>query len=212
MTLPVYYDPYVTDAEVGSTHILTGAEAHHAATVRRTSVGDLIDIVDGEGVRATIEVTRVDKDAVSGSVRSRQKEAPPSPHITLVQALAKGGRDEQAIETATEYGVDAVIPWAADRAVVKWNDRAKIARNSERWQATCIAAAKQSRRSWIPEVRELCDTRELVQRVEEVCAHGGQVLICHENATQRLVDIPLDSPEMYLIVGPEGGITDTEID
>ena len=64
----------------------------------------------------------------------------------LVQALAKGDRDDQAIEAATEFGVDEVVPWQAARSVVQWRgERGEKARR--KWDAVLVAATKQSRRT-----------------------------------------------------------------
>ena len=71
----------------------------------------------------------------------------------LVQALAKGDRGELAVELAVELGVDEVVPWAAARSVVRW-DGGRGQRSLERWRSTARAAAKQSRRAWLPAVAE----------------------------------------------------------
>ena len=78
---------------------------------------------------------------------------PPDPRFVLVQALAKGDRGELAVELAVELGVDEVVPWAAARSVVRW-DGARGQRSLERWRSTARAAAKQSRRAWLPAVAE----------------------------------------------------------
>lgn len=147
MTLPVYVDPDLSAACVGETIRLDGDEARHAATVRRTRVGERIDIVNGKGLRATITVTDVAKSSLVGTVEHVANDPAHNPQITLVQALAKGGRDEQAVETATEYGADAFIPWQAERSIVSWSDPAKARKGVGRWEATAQSAAKQSRRS-----------------------------------------------------------------
>ena len=78
----------------------------------------------------------------------------------LVQALAKGDRGELAVELAVELGVDEVVPWAAARSVVRW-DGARGQRSVERWRSTARAAAKQSRRVWLPSVAEPASTRDV---------------------------------------------------
>ena len=84
-------------------------------------------------------------------------EPQPGIRLVLVQALAKGDRDELATETATELGIDAVIPWQSERSIVRWKgDRA--AKAHAKWQSVVTAAAKQARRAWIPEVRSVVDT------------------------------------------------------
>lgn len=123
--LPVYVDSDMPTLSVGAYFELTGAEARHAVTVRRTQVGEQIDVVNGRGGRATMTVTKVSKNELGGRIDAFVVDPAHTPHITLVQALAKGGRDEQAVETATEYGVDAVIPWQAQRSIVSWNQHDK---------------------------------------------------------------------------------------
>ena len=73
----------------------------------------------------------------------------PSPRFVLVQALAKNDRDDQAVEAATECGVDEVVPWQASRSVVQWRgERGEKARR--KWDAVLVAATKQSRRTRRP--------------------------------------------------------------
>lgn len=184
MTLPVYYFPGMRSDDVacGSFFEFAGSEARHAATVRRTRVGELIDLVDGHGFRVTIEVRALEKAKVQGVVREIVHDKPHTVQVLLVQALSKGGRDEQAIEIATEYGVDSVMPWQADRSVSRWEGSAKIVRGFEKWEATVLTAAKQSRRSWIPGVQPFVDSAGLTQWIKQECARGTYVYVCHEEA------------------------------
>ena len=115
MTAPVYVCDDLSDAEEGSTLVLDGAEAHHAATVRRARAGERIDVVDGRGTRARCVVAEAGGARLALNVRERVREQAPRPRITLVQALAKAGRDLQAVETSTEYGASRFVHWAADR-------------------------------------------------------------------------------------------------
>ena len=64
----------------------------------------------------------------------------PTPRFVLVQALAKGERDELAVEAATELGVDEVVPWQAERSVVVWRGE-RGERSRRRWEQTVRAAA-----------------------------------------------------------------------
>lgn len=222
MTRPVYVDRELASAAVGSTLVLRGDEARHAATVRRTGVGEQIDVVNGRGLRATIEVTNIAKNELSGTVLGVTDEPEHALQLTLVQALAKGGRDEQAVETATEFGVDEVIPWQSARTVVRWNDAAKAAKGRARWNATALAAAKQARRSWVPAVAEGVSTKQLCAWIQDEVAGGTRVFVCHETAQTRLIDVlgatspqphqPGETGRIGVVVGPEGGITDDELE
>lgn len=143
------------------------------------------------------------------------------PSIYLVQALAKDGRDLLAIETATELGVYGVLPWSADRSIVRWKGE-RASKAHTKWQNTVTAAAKQSRRALIPEVYDLYSTADLVELIEEVAGEVSEqsaaVFILHEQATERLsalarklVEAENLPEEIYLLVGPEGGISDREV-
>jgi 16S rRNA (uracil1498-N3)-methyltransferase len=193
---------YACEALDGDVVVLDGAEGRHAATVRRTRVGEVVDLVDGRGTRVTGTVTGTTKDTLTVAVTTRVLEPEPRPRITLVQALAKGDRSELAVETATEVGVDRIVPWAASRCVVKWEgDRG--AKALERWRSTAREAAKQARRAWFPVVEPPARTADLVSL-------GGQLLVLHESAECPLSAVPVEG-DVVLVVGPEGGISDEEL-
>jgi 16S rRNA (uracil1498-N3)-methyltransferase len=133
----------------------------------------------------------------------------------LAQALAKGDRDEMAIEAATEVGVDEVVPWQADRSVVVWRGE-RAAKSRARWLATVREATKQSRRSWRPEVASPADTAGLAERIAAEVARGGVAVVLHGTGAERLADVPLPPPDagaaVLVVVGPEGGIAARELD
>ncbi|MGV9196269.1 16S rRNA (uracil(1498)-N(3))-methyltransferase [Arcanobacterium canis] len=219
MTRPVYVDPSLVPLERGTLLSLEDEEARHAVAVRRTHPGEELDIVSGRGVRVRVEVTAVSKTSLTGTVIESFEEAPSRPQIVLVQALAKGGRDEQAVETATEFGVDHVIPWESDRTIVSWSNPGKAEKGRAKWQGVAVTAAKQSRRSWIPTVGAPVSTKELTEWIRAEKLTGGRIFICHESATDTLVSKLSDgtslagdsAPRITVVVGPEGGISDVEI-
>lgn len=202
MSRPVFLAPDVRGEHV----VLDGAEGRHAATVRRLRAGEAVDVVDGRGTRATGSVVEVARDRVVVAVERVEVEPAHPLRVVLVQALAKGDRGELAVELATETGVDAVVPWQAERCVVRWaGDR--TAKGVERWRATAREAAKQSRRSRVPDVEDVVTTAALTGRVA-----GRTALVLHESAELRLADAPLpEAGELLLVVGPEGGVSDAEL-
>ncbi len=178
MTRSLYIDTEIDPALRESDYVtLSGSEGRHAATVRRTKVGDQIDVVNGRGLRLTIEVDEVSKTDVGGRVLTAVQELTTQPRIVVVQALAKGGRDEQAIETCTEFGADVFIPWMSDRTIVRWSDPRRAEKGRAKLANTAWAAAKQSRRAFVPEVEAAVTTKQLAERVREF---PGQVYLCHE--------------------------------
>lgn len=213
MTAPVYLLPNLREyAEKSASHLrITGEEARHAVTVRRTRIGEEIDVCDGEGLRARCVVTAVEKTELALQVKEYADESEIGERWVLVQALAKGGRDEQAVDMCTEYGVHEIIPWFAQRAVVSW--KGKEAKRQERWQSIAQAAAKQSRRSWLPRVVVPVTSTELAETVRQATSRGAHVYLCHEEAETTLsscVSENAEATEVWVIIGPEGGISPEE--
>ncbi|MFK0000934.1 16S rRNA (uracil(1498)-N(3))-methyltransferase [Paenarthrobacter sp. NPDC090522] len=219
MSNPVFFTPAgsLDGLGPGSVFILEGPEARHAVTVKRLAVGEPVDLADGSGARLTGKVSDAGQGSLSVTATDVVFEEQPSVRLVLVQALAKGDRDELAIETATELGIDAVIPWQAERSIVRWKgDRA--AKAHAKWQSVVTAAAKQARRAWIPEVRSIVDSASLAKAVAE----ADVAVILHEDAKNglrsvlegaaQLAGAGPDAPrEVLLIVGPEGGISPREV-
>jgi 16S rRNA (uracil1498-N3)-methyltransferase len=185
---------------------LTGPEGHHAAAVRRLRAGERADVSDGAGTLAECVVTSVGKDCVTLDVRAVHAVPPPRPRLVVAQALPKGDRGELAVELMTEVGVDAVIPWAAERSITRWQAE-RGAKALAKWRATAREAAKQSRRAWLPEVTGLASTATLARRASgAACA-----IVLEADAPARLHQLSLpESGEVLLLVGPEGGISQAE--
>jgi 16S rRNA (uracil1498-N3)-methyltransferase len=197
----------------GAALTVTGPEARHAVTVRRLAPGERLELVDGAGTRATGELRAGDRDSMEVGVVSVTTEPARTPRLVLAQALAKGDRDLLAVETATELGVDAVVPWQADRSIVRWK-KERAAKSHEKWVHTVAAAAKQSRRAAWPEVLPLSTTRELARLLGEPGTRG---LVLHEEAHDSLADLAgaagapwAGAERIVLVVGPEGGVAPAE--
>ncbi len=200
---------------VGDGVALAGDEARHAVTVNRLRVGERISIGDGAGLVVSGSISTVAPGALEIVVESVREEPASTPALWLAQALAKGDRDEMAIQAATELGVSGVIPWAADRSVSKWVG-AKVDKGLERWSAIVREAAKQSIRSWVPTVGDLVATKQLARLAGE-----SRMLVLDPTALLRLSEVDLapatgsdeagEPRRIVLVVGPEGGISGHEL-
>ncbi|MFS0912898.1 16S rRNA (uracil(1498)-N(3))-methyltransferase [Microbacterium sp. 179-I 3D2 NHS] len=195
-----------TDAAVGDVVSLTGAEAKHAAVVRRLRVGEAVTVGDGAGVWLFGAAEQVSPGRVDVRVTAREETASPSPRITLVQALAKGDRDELAVQAACELGVDEIVPWQAARSVSRW-EGPKAAKGRERWTTIVREAAKQAHRAWVPMVGAPVTTAQLAGRAAE-----ERMLLLDPTASVRLSELHPDGRDLVLVVGPEGGISADELD
>lgn len=235
MTLPVFIAP---DADAlracarGDSFVLDGDEGFHAATVRRIDVGAMLDVVDGTGLRARCTVIDRAKKSLTLRIDHLEREDQPEVELLLIQALSTGGRDEMAIEMATEVGVDAVMPWQANRSEVRWKGE-KATKGMRKWESTLRSATKQSRRAFIPRLEEARSSAALAQWIAQTTQDGSWVLVCHESAENRLSELLPELRELSsrassasassaysqsscpakiaVIVGPEGGVDPDEL-
>lgn len=209
MSAPLFFVDVgmLATVHVGGSFVLDGSEGRHAATVRRIGVGERVALADGSGAVAQGLVRSVGPGSLRLELTSVGAVAEPVPRFVLVQALAKGGRDELAVETATELGVDEVVPWQAARSVVQWRgDRGEKARAG--WQQSAVAAAKQSRRARVPVVCALAAGADVRARI----SRAALAVVLHEESPVPLAGLTLPSAgEVLLIVGPEGGVSPEEL-
>jgi 16S rRNA (uracil1498-N3)-methyltransferase len=212
MTAPFFLvPPGLLGAGIGGTVVLDGPEGRHAATVKRLERGERVILGDGLGrvVEGTVSAV-VAKDRVEVQVTAYIEHPQPSPRVVVVQALAKGERGELSVELLTEVGVDVVVPWSASRSIAQWKGE-KAERGVERWRTTAREAGKQSRRPFLPDVRDLASTAEVAALLREAVSSGGTAIVLHEAASLRMASLRVPtSGDVVLVVGPEGGITDDE--
>ncbi|WP_405013379.1 16S rRNA (uracil(1498)-N(3))-methyltransferase [Kitasatospora sp. NBC_01539] len=210
MTAPVFVveTALLAGAAPGTVVRLDGPEGRHAAAVKRLAAGEAVTLADGHGLGVDGTVAAVHgKDALDVTVVTVRTEPEPAPRIVVVQALPKGDRGELAVETMTEAGVDAVIPWAASRCITQWKgDRG--AKALAKWRATAREAGKQSRRLRFPEVHDLVTTRQLTP----LLARAAFAAVLHEDGARPLAtaELPVGG-DIVLVVGPEGGVSPDEL-
>jgi 16S rRNA (uracil1498-N3)-methyltransferase len=205
-----YLNEAIESARPGVTVQIDGAEVRHAVTVSRVAVGDELTVGNGRGLFITGTVTRADHTALELTAETVREVEAARPAIILVQALAKGDRDEMAVQAATELGIDAVIPWTAARSISRW-EGAKVPKGIARWSAIVREASKQSVRAWVPDVLELVTTKQLAK-----LAAATQMLILDPEADRALSSLEFvlghEQQDITLVVGPEGGIASHEFE
>ncbi|GAA1804071.1 16S rRNA (uracil(1498)-N(3))-methyltransferase [Nesterenkonia flava] len=216
MTAPLFHltPDALQEAAVGQTVVLDGAEGHHAATVMRLGVGEQVLLSDTRTRRVAGVVVETGSGALTVEVREVHDESEPLPRLVLVQALAKDRRDLQAVESATELGVHAVIPWQAERSVARWKQGREAKKHAE-WVNIAVTAAKQTRRTSIPDVRSLHTTAQYAAAVREdsrvvvITLHEVETTSFRKAVEQAAAQEGIH--ELHLVVGPEGGISEREL-
>jgi 16S rRNA (uracil1498-N3)-methyltransferase len=210
MTAPVFVVEHF-NAGGGGRYVLDGPEGRHAVSVKRLRPGEDIVLTDGAGRWADCVVLGTEgKDRLIVQLDSYSEEPPEQPRITVVQALPKGDRGELAVETMTEVGVDAIVPWQAARCITQWKgDRGQ--KSLAKWRATAREAGKQSRRVRFPEVADLASTKQ----VAALLAKADFAAVLHsdfEYGSEPLATAELPTEgEIVLVVGPEGGVAADEL-
>lgn len=198
---------------------LPNSVRRHALGSMRLGAGDGLQLCDGKGLRIHAVIT--DPQAATAEVREVGREPRPVTRLALIQALAKQGHDELAIDMATQIGVDVVLPWQSDRSIAKW----KSGRTDRRWEQVLRSATEQSRRSWSPQLGDCVSGKQIVSICRRACVHGDLVVVLHQDSA-----VPWDRLEkeidalsrrclddgrprtISVIVGPEGGISDDEVE
>ncbi len=187
--------------------ILTGTEAHHLSRVLRKQSGDQVELFDGQGAAAQAIVESISKRDVSLDLITQPETKPrPVPLITLAVAPPKGDRFRWLVEKATEIGVHQIIPIQTERSVVDPGEK-----KLEKLHQTMISACKQSGRNHLMEIQHV----QKIESLKESEAAKGEIFFGCTPTPQ--VESPLQgmtfNAAMVLgIIGPEGGLTDKELE
>lgn len=181
--------------EAGGALELPEGEAHHVLKVLRGRVGDLVEVVDGDGCLFVAELRGGRRADVVDVLAPAGAEAV---EVSLYQAVPKGGRMDLVVEKATEVGVSAIVPVLAERGIVNPRE-GKVGR----WRRVAEAAARQSLRLRVPEVRDPVPFERAVREA------GETGVLLHNAPGLEAVEAIVGSP-VGLFVGPEGGWSESE--
>jgi 16S rRNA (uracil1498-N3)-methyltransferase len=196
---------FVSDlpTQVGATYTFDNEDALHAIRVLRTGPGEIFWLSDGKGSFSTVKAVQVNKRSMLCEILESEFQEPLDIEYTVIQALPKGDRLKECTGLLTEAGVDRIVFWSSARSI------GKADKTLDKLDVTVREASKQARRFRIPEIIGPFTTAEVIDEI----ARTDLAVIFHESATSKLTAITAQSPKKALIIiGPEGGITDEELD
>ena len=195
---------FVDQLSSSDNQTLDGDDGYHAVKVLRLEVGEKIKVSDGKGNWVAGAVVEVGKKSLQIKVTERGEYRVTKPELIVVQAVTKSDRNKEMLELVTAAGADQIIPWQADRSISKWQ-----VDSEKKWQSTVKEACKQSRRVKMPQLQMVMSTKQIIEQISS----DKFVVVFDAESDLKFADItmPSDLSVIYLIIGPEGGMSDKEL-
>lgn len=181
-----------------------GDEAHHGVNVLRLKTSEEVKISDGVGSWGVGTVSQINKKSFTVEISDRGFEPASKQRVVVVQAILKNDANKEAVDFLTQVGADEIIPWQSQHSIGKFEYK-----SLSKWQSAARESSRQSRRVRIPVISNAASTESLISKIK-----GFQnIFVLHESADNRLSQIEINQEaDVILIVGPEGGLSDIEVD
>ena len=208
------YQFFVEEEQVHSDSIsITGGDVNHIKNVLRMKNGEKIRVSSKSGQAYFCHISSILDDEVIAAIDSADETGTElDNHIVLYQGLPKGDKMELIIQKAVELGVSEIVPVAMKNCVVKLDEK-KAAKKLQRWQAIAESAAKQSKRTVIPTVKQPVIYKEALKIASEL----DITLVPYENergmkGTREVLKKIEPGMDISVMIGPEGGFSEEEIE
>lgn len=186
---------------------LAGSAGHYLTRVLRLSKGATVTLFNGDGRDYAAEISEIQSQRVLVRLVGSTAPANESPlKITLVQAVCRGERMDYALQKATELGVFCVQPLFSHRVEVRLDATRQVKRMA-RWQGVVISACEQSGRAVVPEVKMPLSIPDWINVTDE-----SPRLVLDPFSKNKLSHLSIKGDAISILVGPEGGFTDQEIE
>ncbi len=192
----------------GSELSLPQQAAEHVSRVLRMSAGDPLTIFNGDGHDYAAVIVAAGKRDVALRVTEVRPVGSESPlPLTLAQGVARGEKMDLIVQKATELGVVRIVPLLTERSEVKL-DAARAGKRLAHWRAVAASACEQSGRARLPEIMP---TLQLSTWLENLPADGALRLALLPEATRSSRELNFGKDGGVLVVGPEGGLGERDI-
>ncbi|MEK5441777.1 MULTISPECIES: 16S rRNA (uracil(1498)-N(3))-methyltransferase [unclassified Fredinandcohnia] len=193
---------------------ITGEDVHHITRVMRMSVGDSI-FCCYNGRVAICTITEITNDTVLANVVEWVENSNELPiKVCIASGLPKGDKLEYVIQKGTELGASEFVPFVAARSIVKWDEK-KGQKKVERWGKIAKEAAEQSHRGMVPNVTKPLSFRELLSFSQsytyKVVAYEEDAKRGENSNLARLLSQMQNGESLFVVIGPEGGLTEKEV-
>ena len=203
-----FYNP--ENLRIGATIKLSDNAAAHATRVLRLEISDEIVLFNGDGNDYICAITSIKKSEVLAIVKSFVKITNESPlNITLLQGISSGDRMDYTIQKAVELGVTQIVPIITSRSVVKLSPE-RAQKRLEHWQSIVHAACEQSGRAFVPQVAAPISLSAWLQA--NAANNNGLRILLNPIGALRLAELPKPTGHIELLIGAEGGLSQSEID
>ncbi len=207
---------FVNESAVsGAEIILAGEDAKHISLSLRSRVGDSITVCDGKGTDYGCEIKDITKSEVVLTVlEKKESETEPDVRVTLYQALVKSDKFDTIVQKCVEIGVSDIVPVVTERCISRPDD-ASLSKKISRWNKISLEAAKQSGRGIVPTVHDVLNFETALEEIKQT----DFGFVCYENTPHTAIDEIYKAAsksgkpqKIAFLIGPEGGISGSEID
>lgn len=208
------YQFFVESSQILNDNIvITGSDVNHIGNVLRMKLGEKIRVSTIDGMAYFCLIESIGKEEVVCKIESKDESGTElSNEIYLFQGIPKSDKMELIIQKAVELGVYKIIPVSMKNCVAKVEEK-KASKKVERWQNIAVSAAKQSKRTIIPDISMPVTWKQAMKMVEDL----DITLVPYENqrgmeATREVIEGIKEGQSIGIIIGPEGGFAISEIE
>lgn len=207
MRVPRIYETAEQPWQIGSQFSLSEDAANHVGRVLRMGAGQALELFNGDGNNYAASIVEASKRVVTVTIEQISANSSESTvAIHLAQGISRGDRMDFVLQKSVELGVTDITPLFTERCGVKLTGD-RLLKKKQQWQKIVIAACEQSGRSVVPQVHQPVSLSAWLS-----AAPAGLRLTLDPYASKPLRDLATAPEQVTLLIGPEGGLTEAEVE